>query len=141
MIRSMRMPFSVHVWRVLTRNVLLLLHNVVIVLIVFAIYDVWPGWAGLWALPGLLLWLVDGVAACMLLGAVCARFRDIPQIVASIMQIAFYATPIVWKASQIRQGAEYMPLNPFYSMLEIVRGRSTASSRTGTPGPARCCIA
>lgn len=122
MIRSMRMPFSVHVWRVLTRNVLLLLHNVVIVLIVFAIYGVWPGWTGLWALPGLLLWLLDGLAACMLLGTVCARFRDIPQIVASIMQIAFYATPIVWKAAQIRQGAEYMPLNPFFSMLEIVRG-------------------
>ena len=42
MIRSVRMPFSVHVWRVLTRNILLLLHNVVIVVIVFAIYDVWP---------------------------------------------------------------------------------------------------
>ncbi len=122
MIRSVRMPFAVHVWRVLTRNLLLLLHNVVIVLIVYAIYGVSPGWAGLWAVPGLLVWLVDGVATCMLLGAVCARFRDIPQIVASIMQIAFYATPIVWKAEQIRQGARYMPLNPFFSMLEIVRG-------------------
>ena len=122
MIRSMRMPFSVHVWRVLTRNALLLLHNVVIVLIVFAIYGVSPGWRALWALPGLLVWLVDGVTTCMLLGAVCARFRDIPQIVASIMQIAFYATPIVWKAEQIRQGAQYMPLNPFFAMLEIVRG-------------------
>ncbi len=122
MIRSMRMPFTVHVWRVLTRNLLLLLHNVVIILIVYAVYGVSPGWTGLWAIPGLLVWLVDGVATCLLFGAVCARFRDIPQIVASVMQIAFYATPIVWKAEQIRQGAQYMPLNPFFSLLEVVRG-------------------
>ena len=122
MIRSMRMPFTVHVWRVLVRNILLLLHNVVIVVIVFAIFGTWPGWDALWALPGLVVWLVDGVAACMLLGAVCARFRDIPQIVGSIMQIAFYATPIVWKPEQIKAGAQYMALNPFFSLLEIVRG-------------------
>ena len=122
MIRSMRMPFSVHVWRVLMRNVLLLLHNVVIVVIVFAIFDTWPGWNAMWAIPGLAIWLVDGVAACMLLGAVCARFRDIPQIVGSIMQIAFYATPIVWKPEQIKEGARFMPLNPFFSLLEVVRG-------------------
>ena len=122
MIRSMRMPFTVHVWRVLVRNLLLLLHNVVIVVIVFALYDVSPGWTAFWAVPGLALWLADSVAACMLLGAVCARFRDIPQIVGSIMQIAFYATPIVWKAAQIREGARFMPLNPFFALLEIVRG-------------------
>ncbi len=122
MIRSMRMPFSVHVWRVIVRNILLLLHNVVIVFIVFAIYDVWPGWAAVWAIPGLCLWLLDGIAACMLLGALCARFRDIPQIVGSIMQIAFYATPIVWKPEQIKAGARFMPLNPFFDLLEIVRG-------------------
>ncbi|WP_158743101.1 ABC transporter permease [Acidisphaera sp. L21] len=122
MIRSMRMPFSVHIWRVMTRNFLLLLHNLIIVVLVFAIYDTWPGWNALWAIPGLLVWLVDGVAACMLLGAICARFRDIPQIVGSIMQIAFYATPIVWKVDQIREGARFMPLNPVYVILEIVRG-------------------
>jgi lipopolysaccharide transport system permease protein len=122
MIRAMRMPFSVHVWRVLMRNIMLLLHNLIIVVLVFTIYDTWPGWTALWAIPGVALWLLDGIAACMLLGAICARFRDIPQIVGSIMQIAFYATPIVWKVAQIREGARFMPLNPFYVILEIVRG-------------------
>ena len=121
MIKSMRMPFILHVLRVILRNAILLLHNIVIVVIVFAIYQVWPGWQVFWLLPGMLLWVLDGMAACMLLGAVCARFRDIPQIVGSVMQIAFYATPIVWKAEQIKNGAEYMPLNPFFSIMEIVR--------------------
>ena len=85
----------------------------------------------LWAIPGLVLWLLDGVATCMLLGAVCARFRDIPQIVGSIMQIAFYATPIVWKQQQIKAGARFMPLNPFFSLLEIVRGPLYGTAPSG----------
>ena len=45
-------------------------------------------------------------------------------IVGSVMQIAFYVTPIVWKPEQINHRAimHYMPFNPFYSLLEIVRG-------------------
>ena len=123
-IRSVRMPFSVQVLRTLARNVIALAHNVVVPVGVFAVYDTWPGLVALWSLPALLLWLVDGFAVCMLLGAISARFRDIPPIVGSVMQIAFYITPIVWKPEQVNHRAimQWMPLNPFYSLLEIVRG-------------------
>ena len=97
-IRSMRMPYFVHVMRVQVRTVLTLAHNLPVLLVVGLIYHAWPGIYCIAAVPALLLWLVDGVAACMLLGAFCARFRDVPPIVSSIMQIAFFITPIVWKA-------------------------------------------
>ena len=78
MIRSMRMPFTLYAGRVLVRNLLVLAHNVVVILIVYAWFDVWPGVLAIEALPGLAIWLLDALAACMLLGALCARFRDIP---------------------------------------------------------------
>ena len=123
-IRSVRMPFSVQIIRTLTRNLIALGHNIVVPVATFAIYGAWPGLAALWALPGILLWLVDGVAVCMLLGAISARFRDIPPIVGSIMQIAFYVTPVIWKPEQIsgrRAFMHYMQFNPFDSLLEVVR--------------------
>lgn len=123
MIRSMRMPFHLHAFRVVVRNVLVLGHNVVVVFVVFAIFGVWPGWAGLLAVPGLALWLLAGLASCLLLGSVCARFRDIPPIVASVMQIAFFVSPIIWKPELLTgTAATLLPLNPFYSLLEVVRG-------------------
>ncbi len=65
----------------------------------------------------------DGVAACLLLGAFCARFRDIPPIVASVMQIAFFVSPIIWKPELLKGTAlELLWLNPFFTLLEIVRG-------------------
>ncbi len=122
LIRSIRMPFTLHAIRTVARNVLVLAHNVVVILAVWAIFDAWPGWDGLLALPGLVLWLVDSYALCLLLGTFCARFRDIPPIVGSIMQIAFFVTPIIWKPDLLQgAGALWLPLNPFYSLLEIVR--------------------
>jgi lipopolysaccharide transport system permease protein len=123
MIRSIRMPYTQYALRVVVRNVLILLHNVVVIVGVFAIFDTWPGLDGLLALPGTVVWLVDSVAACLLLGAFCARFRDIPPIVASIMQIAFFISPIIWRPELIGPASRYLlPLNPFFTLLEIVRG-------------------
>ncbi len=93
MIRSIRMPFFIYALRTLVRNAIVLAHNIPVILVVWAVFDTWPGWHAVLMLPGLVLWLVDGLAVSLLLGAFCARFRDIPPIVASIMQIAFLSAP------------------------------------------------
>ncbi len=120
-IRSVRMPFFVHVIRTVARNVVVLAHNVVVPVAVFAWFDTWPGRHALWALPGLLLWMFDGVAVAMLFGAISARFRDIPPIIGSILQIAFYVTPVLWKPSQLGHHYWWMEFNPFNDLLGVVR--------------------
>ncbi|MBN8926146.1 MAG: hypothetical protein BGO51_12410 [Rhodospirillales bacterium 69-11] len=121
-IRSVRMPYFLFATRTLVRNVLVLLHNVVVIVGVDIIFGVWPGANGLLALPGLALWMVDALALTMLLGGFCARFRDILPIVNSVMQIAFFVTPVIWKPSQLGpSGVAHLPFNPFFDMLEIVR--------------------
>ena len=120
-IRSIRAPFATHAARLLVRQGLTLAHNAAVIVAVYAIFRIWPGWRMLLAVPGGALWLADGMAACLLLGSFCARFRDIPQIIASIMQIAFFVTPIVWKPEQMRENARFLPLNPFYTLLDVVR--------------------
>lgn len=120
-IRSLRMPFTIHASRTVVRNLLVLLHNVVVIIGVFAWYRVWPGATAFAALPGVLLWILDSLAACLLLGAFCARFRDVAPIVGSIMQIAFFLTPIIWKPELIDGNAVYLLFNPFYPLLALVR--------------------
>ncbi len=120
-IRSLRMPFTVHATRAVVRNVFVLLHNVAVIVGVFAWFDVWPGVTAFAALPGVVLWVVDALAACLLLGAFCARFRDVAPIVGSIMQIAFFLTPIIWQPELITDNVQYLVLNPFYPLLALVR--------------------
>lgn len=121
-IRSLRLPYVLHACRTVWRNWLMFLHNVVVIVAVFAIFGVWPGAGALLAIPGLVLWTVVGIAACLLLGPICARFRDIPPIIGSIMQIAFFMTPVMWKPELLHPGGWWLILNPFYPLMEVVRG-------------------
>lgn len=121
-IRSVRMPYFVFAIRVLIRNVLVLAHNIVVIVGVDIIFSIWPGVHALLALPGLLLWALDSLALTLLLGGFCARFRDVMPIVNSVMQIAFFITPVIWKPEQLGPaGMSKLPFNPFYDLLEIVR--------------------
>jgi lipopolysaccharide transport system permease protein len=120
-IRSMRMPYFVFAMRVLVRNVLVLGHNILVIVVVFLLFLMWPGPAGLMAIPALPLWLIDALALALLLGGICARFRDIMPIVNSVMMIAFFLSPVIWKPEQLKEHAVWLPFNPFYDMLEIVR--------------------
>lgn len=121
MIRAIRMPLTVHALRTLIRNVFVLAHNVVVIVAVALIYAVLPGWSALQVLPGLALWAIDGLAICLLLGAICARFRDVGPIVGSVMQIAFFLTPVIWQPEQLGVHAVLLPLNPFFDLMQIVR--------------------
>lgn len=120
-IKQVRMPLSIHVYRVVWRNLIIFAHNIVIFVVVAVIFSIWPGWAGLLALPGLALVCLNGLWAGLLLGLVSARFRDVPQIVASVVQVAFFLTPIIWKPELLPERAHVLVLNPFYHFVRLVR--------------------
>lgn len=132
-IRSVRMPFFVFSLRALIRNVVVLGHNIVVIIVVFVIFGMVPDLSGLMALPGLLLWAIDALALTLILGAFCARFRDIQPIVNSVMQIAFFVTPVIWKPSQLGPDSiANLAFNPFFDLLEIVRGPILGTEVAGT---------
>ena len=120
-IKQAWLPLSVHVYRVVWRNVAIFAHNVIIYVAVALIFSIQPGWAGLLALPGLALLCLNGVWMGLLLGLVSARFRDVPQIVASVVQVAFFLTPIIWQPELLPDRALVLDLNPFFHLLELVR--------------------
>ncbi|MBO1359593.1 ABC transporter permease [Acetobacter sacchari] len=121
LIHALRMPFSVHVLRVTIRGLLTFLHSAAVVAIVFVIFGIAPRLN--WEAPaGVLLWLADMYAITLLFGVLGARFRDMPPVSASVMQILFFVTPIIWKPDLIFIGRQYLLLDPCYPLVEIVRG-------------------
>jgi ABC-type polysaccharide/polyol phosphate export permease len=120
-IKQINMPLLMFPLRVACRNVIIFGHNLVIYLAMLAIFPIPVGWSTLIAFPGLILLLINAVWCATLLGMLSARFRDLPQIVASVLQIAFFATPVIWRPGLISNKAVYLA-NPFYYFLEIMRG-------------------
>jgi lipopolysaccharide transport system permease protein len=90
--------------------------------IVFLIFGQVPGPEAVLAMFGMVLIAINMMAGGLLLGMVCARFRDIPPIVANVVQLAFFVSPILWKPELLGDGMVWMALNPFYALLETVRG-------------------
>lgn len=124
LIKGTRMPFTVHAARSVVRNTIVLAHNLVVVVVVFVVMGIHESLYSLAAIPAFALWVIDSFAISLLFGAFCARFRDVPQIIMSIMQIAFFVTPIMWYANILEKDPRAYLLirfNPFFYLLEILR--------------------
>jgi lipopolysaccharide transport system permease protein len=129
-IRQVPLPYTVHVLRFVMRNVIVAAHSLPLIAVVFLIFGVVPGWDALLALPGLALLFLNAFAIGLFLGMICARFRDIQQIVASVMQLAFFMTPVIWKPELLGDRQAWLPLNPFFVLMETVRGPLVAGGAT-----------
>jgi lipopolysaccharide transport system permease protein len=121
-IRQLALPYSVHITRCVMRNALIAAHSLPLILVVFLACGVLPGPEALLVLPGLVLVAVNAFAVALFLGMLCARFRDIAPIVASAMQLAFFLSPVLWKPELLGERQVWLPLNPFYVVMETVRG-------------------
>jgi ABC-type polysaccharide/polyol phosphate export permease len=120
-IKQIRMPLSVHLYRVVLRNLIVFAHNIVVFAIVALAFAVPVGWADFMVLPGMLLLLLGMLPAGLLLAALCARFRDIPQVIASLLQVVFFVTPIMWRPELLGPRAALAVFNPFNCFIDLVR--------------------
>ena len=119
-ILQIKSPFSIYVYQVVWRNLLIFLHNITIYGVIAIIYKINPGYTVLLALFGILAILINGFFLGFLLGGLGARFRDVPLICINLMQVAFFLSPVFWRATQA-QHPLFFQLNPFYYFLESVR--------------------
>jgi lipopolysaccharide transport system permease protein len=124
MILQIKMPLTVHLLRVMVRNLVVLLHNIVIIPIVMVFFKVSVGWDALLLIPGIALLILALFPIGLISSIFCSRFRDMSQVVQNILQLSFYATPIMWFASALPGGAYNLVLllNPFYHLLAVIRG-------------------
>lgn len=123
-IKQLPIPLFVHILRVLWRNALILAHNILILPLVLLVMGKGLSVAAFWAIPGVLLVMLCLSWIAFLFAILCARYRDLPQIVGSVLQVSFYLTPIIWMPSLLpdRVGVVFLELNPFYHLLALIRG-------------------
>lgn len=114
-------PLSIYIYRTFARNVIILMHNMVIYLVVYALFIQTISWHYLLIIPGLLLFFANVFFASMIVAVVSARFRDIPIILTNVLQVVFFITPIFWDANLIKGKVVFIQLNYFYHLLQIVR--------------------
>ncbi len=122
--RQMRFNYSVLACALVYRNCILLVHNLsiyLVVLLIFGANKFSP--VMLLAVPALALLLINGVWAALLVGMFCLRYRDLQQLINSLLQISMFVTPIFWPPSSLSGPSRivFIDFNPLYHFVEIVR--------------------
>lgn len=124
MVQQTRFDYSILVYAMLWRNFIVLGHNFIVYLVTVAIFA--PELFGpklLLAIPGLALLMLNGIWVAIFLSVLCLRFRDLQQLVVTLIQISLFATPIFWTPDNL-QGVKrlvFVDLNPLYHMIEVAR--------------------
>jgi ABC-type polysaccharide/polyol phosphate export permease len=121
MLSQTALPMFTFLWRTIIRNLLNLAHHMLIIVAVMVFYDHWRLANVPVALLGLVLLVLNASWISLLAAILSARFRDIPPIVASVMQFAMFMTPVFWTAERFPDRHFLLVLNPFNHMLDVVR--------------------
>jgi homopolymeric O-antigen transport system permease protein len=120
-IQQVPLPFSVHAYRNVCRNFLVLAHNLVLLPIGVLFFAMPIDWSILELIPAFILLAVNGLWISILLGLASTRFRDIPPIVGSFLQVLFFLTPVIWPVEALGELRSIATWNPMFAAIDVVR--------------------
>ncbi|HLW47014.1 MAG TPA: ABC transporter permease [bacterium] len=123
LIKQLRFPYSLLACTVVWRNLIVFFHNFVIFIGVAIFAGLHPKVAMFLTIPGILLVWINGIWFAMMLGMVCTRYRDVQQVVMSILQISMFVTPIFFTPEQLgpKMTKYFANGNPLFHYVDVIR--------------------
>lgn len=121
-LREINLPRFTFILSNLVKHWIILAHNLIILVPIFLFFQVPIGFEVLMIIPGFIITTIAIVAVSTFLSVIGLRFRDVASLVASILQVAFFVTPVIWKPEALPPVAlQYMAINPFAVFLDLLR--------------------
>jgi ABC-type polysaccharide/polyol phosphate export permease len=120
-IRNLDLPLSLYPAQLVLRHLINLAHNVPLFVLVFLFMGVALTSDSLWVIPGFLLVVLNLFWMTLLLGLLGARFRDLEYLIGMMMPLLIFLSPVFYRPDALALSGKYIWLNPFSSMIEIIR--------------------
>ncbi len=121
-LKQIKTPFSIYIMRVISRNFIIFLHNVVVLVPILIYFHVPVGWHIFMLFFGLCIIMLNGFIYGLLFAMLGARFRDIAVIIQNLIQVAFFLTPVMWMPQTLPERLDWiLKINPFAQFIEIAR--------------------
>jgi ABC-type polysaccharide/polyol phosphate export permease len=120
-IQQVPIPFSIHVYRAVCRNFLVTAHSFILVPIGIVAFSLPVGWRLLELVPAIALLALNGVWATTVLALLSTRFRDVPPLMMSFLQVLFFVTPVMWPADALGDWRPIGTLNPLFAAIDVIR--------------------
>ena len=122
-LKQLKMPYTIFALRSVVRNFIIFGHNILAIVPILIYYNIATlNWSLLALLIGLSIIFINGLTFGIIFGLLCARFRDISQIIVSLVGVAFFVTPIMWMPSLLPAKYSFILLyNPFAQFVSLIR--------------------
>ncbi|MDX2345358.1 MAG: ABC transporter permease, partial [Legionella sp.] len=121
-IRNQESFYTIFVMRIIFRNFIIFFHNVLAFIPIALIFKTGIGVHTLMIIPSLLVLCLNGIFWGTVLGIMSTRYRDIEQVVSSVMQVIFFVTPVMWMPSLLpSRFSWFFQWNPFAQFLTLLR--------------------
>ncbi len=121
LIQNMQINPSLMFLRLVSRQFLIFLHNILVFVFVAWFVGVSLTWQVVLVIPGMILLMLNLYCFCLSLGYLAARFRDVPPLINAMVSLLFLATPIMWYPELLADRAFLADYNPLTHYFNIVR--------------------
>jgi lipopolysaccharide transport system permease protein len=123
-IKQIKLPYTLYIHRIACRNFIIFFHNILVMIPILILFHQFAkvNLNTLLLIPSLILIYFNSLTYGIILSILGARFRDISQVIKSLVQVIFFVTPIMWTPETLSANNQYfVNLNPFYAFTEILR--------------------
>lgn len=120
-IRNMILPYTGFILHQFSRQLINLSHNLIVLLVVLYIFPPEITEIQLLVIPGFIIVALNLLWMSMLFSTIGSRFRDFEQVLAAVMPLFFFISPVIFRPSQLSIGQELLWLNPFSYFITLIR--------------------
>ena len=121
-IQNQECYYSVFMMRLILRNAVILFHNFLAFIPIALIFQTGIGFNSLLIFPGLFVICLNAFLWGSTIAVISTRYRDIEQIIGSVIQVVFFVTPIMWMPKLLPERVGWVfKYNPFAQFLTILR--------------------
>jgi ABC-type polysaccharide/polyol phosphate export permease len=121
-IRMGGLPLSFSIFRLLYRNVVIYAHNFIVMIVIYLWQPQLLGSNILFLVPATLLVLLNIGWMSLIIAIFCTRFRDLPPIIVSLLQILLFISPIMYMRSSVPPHLSFLvDFNPLHYIVDIMR--------------------
>ena len=117
---QIKIPAIFFLYKSLLLNIIIFFHNLLLIPVIILIFDIKIEINILLLLYSFLCLIILTFFLVLINSIISLRFKDFGNMVNSILQISYFATPIIWSPHQISNEKllGILKINPFYHIIE-----------------------
>ncbi|MDH3378373.1 MAG: ABC transporter permease [Gammaproteobacteria bacterium] len=122
LIRSIRLPYSMFIYRLVARNGIVFLYQSLVFVGAAVVLGLAPNVKWLLVIPGFILFVLNMIWIGFICSLVATRYRDFIELLSAALRIMFFVTPIIWMPDVSPRFEVVAEWNPVFHFIEVLRG-------------------